>query len=97
MSKTPLAVGERVRVYGWFEDKDTVGTGVVVKSGKSLWVDLENGGWVYPVHPKQCRRLKPKNPRRSVWIYINKAGDLGGVLPTPREDYVEFREVRRKK
>lgn len=78
--RKPLAVGDRVRVYGWVQMHHTpyqprAGGDATVKwvsNGHThvIFDRMPNGaggdGTCYSVHPKQCRRLVRK-PKERVW------------------------------
>lgn len=61
MSKEPLKVGDRVRVYGFFLNGGYFGQKGTVKErhGAGFRVQID-GGSEMSAHPKQCRRLRPK-------------------------------------
>lgn len=65
-------VGERVRVYGKLHEP-FVGTVGHISDDGTLLVRYLDGG--YPVHPKQCRRLKAKRKPREWWMHREKEFD----------------------
>lgn len=84
-------VGDRVRVYGLGFDFDRDeyeecnGTkGLVVGIIDPLIRVTLDDDTKWNFHPKQCRKIKKKEPRR-VWINIYPSGDLG----FPRTDKAE--------
>lgn len=105
-------VGDRVRVYtsdispdymvftAWVWGIQSNGLLDICKEhppGSERW-----GRSFRNAHPKQCRRLKKREPRRRVWIHKTELGyvrgNFVGTKPeqTPINDWVEFIEVRRK-
>lgn len=75
--RRPLAVGDRVRIYGhrFFCDGEVV----TVMSGEGVGPEIQVAdaagsckGWA---HPKQCRRLVKKQ-RREWWIVESSSGCL---------------------
>lgn len=79
--KTPLKVGDRVRVYGkpgpdggcW--EAVIAACRVVAPWGVGMDVRSTYDNELYTVHPKQCRRLI-KKPRRRMRIKISEEGGL---------------------
>ena len=71
--RKPLAVGDRVRVYGFFVGggySAQAGT-IVEKSGAGFRVEIKPGVSI-SAHPKQCRRLRKREKqqeRKSVWLF----------------------------
>ncbi len=101
MSKEPLKVGDRVRVYG-ADTQSMVAVGVVefVTLHGCPMVRLSST-FARSFHPKQCRRLK-KRERRLVYIErtLDGEGNSNGrmVLSTLKPgERVEFLEVRKRK
>lgn len=70
---TKFAVGDRVRVYGWFGStadpclSDTPCTIERIDDSGHLYVRPKKWNKQVIVHPKQCRKLIKKE-RRRVWI-----------------------------
>lgn len=103
--KKPFQVGDRVRVYGHYTLSD--GSEATVTQVYDTMIDLKITGSaeLFLAHPKQCRRLKPKAPLLRVWIpntslphdMISPVEDSGWISRDPREGWIEFVEVRRKK
>lgn len=67
-------VGDKIRIYGF--DKDDAGQ-VLTRVIDSYHPD--NNGLLMTdageyVHPKQCRRLKPKRKAREVWVLFHESG-----------------------
>lgn len=110
--KTPLKVGDRVRVYGkpgpdggcW--EAKVVACRVVAPWGVGMDVRSTYDDETYTVHPKQCRRLI-KKPRRRVWLNENalrtdrnNEGGWSVCFEKPKvylSDWVEFIEARKPK
>ena len=105
-SRTPLAVGDRVRVYGCgipsssWEHPATI---TELVHPNQLQAEFDDGSSM-PVHPKQCRRRvkRERRRRRRRRIWLNAGVDWSsGVKVHPTKpidspcDYVEFVEVRR--
>lgn len=91
-AKRPLQVGDRVAFYT--QHGRTVGTVERVGVFK-LKVSGDNGGTLFDVHPKQCRRLV-KRERHRLWINPSVALNRDWIAPEPVEGWVEYVEVRRK-
>lgn len=110
-AKRPLAVGERVAVYGCLEPRERSGAQFsrglrgtidhINDDGDEVTLRLDNIEKRYTVHLKQVRRLVSK-PRRE-WILVKTKGRDGVYRDTARGPFlsefeeVHVREVRRKK
>lgn len=72
--KELFKIGDRVRVYGHWQCKREYFNGAITHIGKS-WVTVKSDEMVEvtTVHPKQCRRLRPKKKRvkREVTFWMN--------------------------
>lgn len=92
--KKPFAVGDRVAVYSKHER--VVGT-ITDTDGTCNLMDIQlTDGSLRCVHPKQCRRLKPRTKRRRVYLDTAMADDP--IYATRQHpDEVVFVEVRPKK
>lgn len=77
--KKPLAVGERIRVYGFDPDDARKSFDRTVEATIDDDGLLRTDAGEY-VHPKQCRRLKPK-ARRTVWVTVDGDGSPGATWP----------------
>ena len=78
---TLFKVGDRVRVYGTYNEVLEIVPGTVqeVFTDGRLFVESDYGiehpgmrtvGWRCHVHEKQCRKLKPKAPRASYFVQM---------------------------
>lgn len=96
----------RIAVYN--NGQRSVGSIVSISStGGPIGFLPEDGGPSYCVHPKQCRLLKPKRPRRRIWVNEYDGGLDAFQHPLEscadrasgpaRSACIEFIEVRRKK
>lgn len=118
MNKKPLQVGDRVRVYGGY---DSGGRYYYCHGGKATVTDITLDtevtvrfdtmpGYVSSnvttiVHPKQCRRLKKKEPRviwanffsTGVIAFTSEAAANADALSTDHEVAVRFIEAPRGK
>lgn len=113
---SPFKVGDRVRVYGpaqsflngsyteYDGQRGAYTNDVMVAFGHRIRVKLDTGEEIN-VSPKQCRRLLPAKPKRTIWVHENalKENRIGldwmVNLEYPVNDrgaWVEFREVRKK-
>lgn len=96
--REPIKVGDRVRVYGFGQNPLAIVVNLEPDGNlKVTWL-TSKGSWSV-VHPKQCRRLKPRRERRSLWVEFYKGHDTGSVSvsTTPIDGWTEFREVRERK
>lgn len=107
--KRPLAVGDKVRVYGCRYSSNhsclmgkphlTI-DGVITEIMHGAVHFRTNGEDMFVVNPKQCRRLIPKKPRKRVWIKETPIGLIaeGAIFEEQKEDgWTQFIEVRKKK
>lgn len=105
MTKRAFKVGERVRFY----DGDYSEIGVVKKLNDNGTLDVdEPGTGIWCLHPKQCRRLKPKRKPRRVWMLAEAIREIEALDPTSAllayncpgtrpGEWIEFREVLPKR
>ena len=90
MTEKKLEVGDRVAVYNVNRVVgvvQAVGLESTDKSGKIYpMIDVSGAGYV---HPKQCRRLKPRRKAREFWLTKQNAGERMAVCDVycsdPRE------------
>lgn len=61
-TRTEFKVGDRVRYYGAFNELVDVAEATVVEVCENGVLRVETDEEVLHVHPKQCRKLKPKKP-----------------------------------
>lgn len=106
MKKPKFQVGDRVLVYG--REMDVQGErGTVIdigiQYGKQIRLYLkmdETGSAETTAHPKQCRKLVKRNPRREVLIHescIRNMISPGGIYDSLGADkYVRFVEAKKK-
>ncbi len=89
--KKQFEVGDRVRVYGTSDGEANFSYGAVAitleaESKNRMLVQFQNGGREKVlVHPKQCRRLKPKpkpevKEARRVFVFLPSNADRGLAL-----------------
>lgn len=108
-------VGDRIAVYDATEVGGHRSTGTVKRVSERGFiyftpdVPSENNSWL--VHPKQCRRLKPKAKAREFWIREpvtgcpgqHQAATISTLKPDPRfyglipdsRPWIHVREVRK--
>lgn len=95
-----LKIADRVAVYS-SGGRDT-GMVVFIQPDGFLQIKYDSGQLIYPLHPKQCRKLKPKK-RRSVWVVFDEIGvcrEFSSMHPSKLLinqdlDWVECREVKK--
>jgi hypothetical protein len=99
-------VGDRVAVYAYQHQTSPgrrIGRVSSISHYGNIVVRFDSFGPVGFFHPKQCRKLVKKEPRR-VWINISPSGTMGAVwrnetkakaVSDPEDITVEFVEVRR--
>lgn len=106
-------VGDRVSVYGNYNDdrrglwyaRGNRATVVATNYSDEIEIRLDTGNprpdsATITVHPKQCRKLKPKKKPRSLWVSSNSNLSrpfVGATTVRVQDDDIEFREVRKKK
>ncbi len=97
-----LKVGDRVAFYN--TTGRSVGTVRYIWSNSwALDVVTSYTETVVIVHYKQCRKLKPKKPLRTIWVTESSLNRLANsevafsLNPPPHWECVQFREVRKKK
>lgn len=99
-------IGDRVATY-WAPNRNTVdrkvGTITEILKNDILIVQLDDGNGLVSYHEAQCRKLKKKEKkvRSRLWIFIGRHQEEAGsffahVSKIPRENYIEFIEVKRK-
>lgn len=74
---TEFKIGDRVKVYGDVTKTNSTRSHFVFNGYNGEVISLHPSGWItvflsdehFLVHPKQCRRLKPKQ-RREWWLVV---------------------------
>lgn len=72
-------VGEVIAVYADGIRIVTVVTGIIPNG------NIQTAHFIDSIHPKQCRRLKPKK-NKTWWIVVNKNGSAEYALNNPLSD-----------
>ena len=96
--------GDRVVMYGHYGRLKGTVTNMTAKTHTTGRIVVSTGGQNIEVFPQQCRHLKPRKPKRRVWIHpwdvptkdkwkVAAAAISGNY----EEGHVEFVEVRRRK
>ena len=103
--KTPLKVGDRVAIYGMVRgDNDRMysfsgyNSATVSETYDSGFIHAKDeDGLVFYLHPKQCRRLKPRAKARE-WTLVESDGLIHAANGPrlSRCESVVVREVRAK-
>jgi hypothetical protein len=95
-----FSVGERVVVYYINEKDKGIVSGILDNNLLKIMVDTPNGFRFVTAHPKQCRRLKKREPRRRVWVRFYESGHADSVMSgSPDKEFFEwheFIEVRKR-
>lgn len=112
--KKPLSEGDRVRVYGTVPCEVNPRSrvykrGEIATVTKAIFDDevtVRTKFGETQVHPKQCRRLKPRAPRRRIWVRQEQLASVKlmprGLTHTQitgeeRDGFIPFIELRRGK
>lgn len=83
MAEHKFKVGSRVKAYDCLFHK--IGTVIRLTENGLLEVEVTDTKNTYCFHPKQCRRLKPKQKRLECWVSKSL------MNPSPGINLVSFR------
>ena len=94
-------LNDRVSIYARPNLPGATAKGVIISIGNDcagdfLEIKLDGTENVFYFHPKQCRLLKPKQPRRRIWMFAEQLSQWYNPPGDYRKDLIEFIEVKKK-